>query len=150
VGNCREEQRGTESRPSGQTREVCGTPYTKDTGTGVGEVVQDCETEPIYEEVPVYDDMCSYTATVWQRVDQVSLTGNDLNPRWPETSISGPSRREGGREEKYEVIFDTDGRIYTYTTTNADEFQKFQPGSRWVLKVNSFDAVTSVEPAQGQ
>lgn len=150
VGNCQEKQRGTERRPSGKTREVCGTPYTKDTGTGVGEVVQDCEDEPIYEDVPVYDHMCSYTAVVWQKVDQVSLTGQDINPRWPEASIFGQNRREGGREEEYKIIFDADGKTYTYTTTDAGEFQKFQLGSRWVLKVNSFDAVTSVEPVEGQ
>ncbi len=148
VSDCREEQRGTESQPSGESREVCGTPYVKDTGTGLGEVVQDCETEPIYEEVPVYDDMCSYTVTVWQKVDEVSVTGSDLNPDWPEAAIAGQGQRVGGREEKYEIVFDTDGKTYTYTTGDVNEFKQFQPGSRWVLNVNTFDIVTSVEPAK--
>lgn len=150
VGSCSERQRGTESRFTGQTREVCGTPYTVDTGTGFGEVTQDCETEKVYEDVPVYDNYCSYTATVWQTVDGPTLTGNDLNPRWPEANLMGLNQREAGREESYKIVFEADGKAYTYTTSDFNEFQRFQPGSRWTLKVNSFDVVTSVEPRQGQ
>ena len=52
--SCRQEFRYTSSEPVAGAREVCGTPYTVDTGTGMGRVVQDCEYQ-------VYDDMCSYT-----------------------------------------------------------------------------------------
>jgi DNA-directed RNA polymerase subunit RPC12/RpoP len=150
VGNCTEKERGSESHFTGETREVCGTPYTVDTGTGYGEVAQDCETEKIYENIPVYDDYCSFTATVWQSVDGLSLTGNDLSPRWPEANLTSSSQREAGREESYEVVFDADGKTYTYTTNDLAEFTQFQIGSRWVLNVNALDAIMSVEPLQSQ
>jgi hypothetical protein len=149
VGSCAEQQRGIENRSTGLTRQVCATPYVVDTGTGFGEVKQDCVNEPIYEEVPVYDSMCSYTATVWQQVDQVSLSGTDANPRWPQPRLGG-GQRQGLPSESYQVVFRTEAKSYTYSTSNADEFSRYQPGSRWVLKVNSFDAITGVEPLHGQ
>lgn len=145
VGGCAQEQRGTQRQSTGQTRQVCGTPYVEDTGTGHGEVKQDCEEEPIYKEVPVFDAMCQYTATVWQQVDQTSLTGADLNPRWPEPRL-GSGQRQGAPSESYQIVFVTEKETYTYTPSNANEFTKFQPGSRWTLKVNSFGAITEVEP----
>ena len=148
VGTCSERQRGTESRFTGETREVCGTPYTVDTGSGFGEVQQDCETEQIYEDVPVYADYCSFTATVWQTVPGPALTGNNLNALWPEANSLGPNQREAGREESYEIVFEANDKTYTYTTTDFNEFQQFQVGSQWTLNVNSFDVITSVEPRQ--
>jgi hypothetical protein len=149
VGGCAQEQRGTERRSTGQTRQVCGTPYVEDTGTGHGAVKQDCEDEPIYEEVPVYDAMCQYTAMIWQQVDQATLSGTDLNARWPEPRLSG-GQRQGNPTETYQIVFATEEKTYTYDTSNADEFAQFQPGTRWILKVNSFGAVTKVEPLSGQ
>lgn len=148
VGSCSERQRGTERQDTGQTREVCGTPYTVDTGSGFGEVKQDCENEPIYEEVPVYADYCSFTATVWQTAPGPSLTGTDLNAAWPQTNLLRSNQREVGREESYEIVFRANDKTYTYTTTDFNEFQRFQIGSSWTLKVNAFDAVTSVELPQ--
>jgi ribosomal protein L40E len=148
VSGCVERQRGTEQRFTGQTREVCGTPYVKDTGSGYGQAVQDCETEQVYEEVPVYDNYCQYTATVWQTVNQAVLTGNDFNPRWPNAPLTSSKQREGDREETYQVIFRVDGQTYTYTPGDVNEFKQFEPGSRWVLKINTFDSITGVEPAQ--
>jgi ribosomal protein L40E len=146
VGSCSERQRGTESRFTGQTREVCGTPFTVDTGTGFGEVAQDCSTEQIYEDVPVFDDYCSYTATVWQVVDGPTLTGSDFNPHWPQANLLGLDQRATGQEERYRIVFKSEGKTYTYTTSDADEFQQFQIGSQWTLNVNSFDVVNSIEP----
>jgi hypothetical protein len=150
VGTCTERQRGTESRFTGETREVCGTPYVVDTGSGYGEVTQDCQTEEIYEDVPVYDDYCSFSAMVWQSVEGPTLTGNDLSPLWPAANLASSNQREAGREESYEIVFDADGKTYTYTTNDLAEFAKFQPGSRWVLNVNTLDTVVSVEPLSGQ
>ncbi len=148
TSSCVERQRGTESRFTGQTREVCGTPYVKDAGSGYGEAIQDCETEQVSEDIPVYDNFCQYTATVWQTVDQAVLSGNDFNPRWPNAPITGRNQREGNREETYQVIFKVDGKTYTYTPGDENEFKQFEPGSRWVLKINAFDTITGVESAK--
>jgi ribosomal protein L40E len=150
VGSCSERQRGSESRFTGETREVCGTPYSVETGTGFGEVTQDCETEQIYEEVPVYGDYCSYTATVWQTVPGPALTGNSLNAQWPQTSLLNSNQREAGREERYTVVFRAGDKNYTYTPRDFNEFQKLQIGSQWTLNVNTFGTITSIEPGQGE
>ena len=138
MGPCREEYRYTQDEPAPNAIEVCGTPYTVDTGSGHGEVVQDCEYE-------VYDDYCTYTVMEWTAFDEVTLIGSDLNPRWPEVNLQ-TDQKEGDPEESYEVVFYSDGESYEYTLTNASEFSQFSIGSRWILKVNTLDAVISVEP----
>jgi len=53
----------------------------------------------------------------------------------------------GRLEWTWPIVFNVDGKTYTYQTDDADEFARCQIGSRWVLKVNTFNAVTSIEPA---
>jgi hypothetical protein len=137
IGSCREEYRYTSSSPEANSVEVCGTPYTVDTGTGAGEVVQDCEYE-------VYDDFCSYTVMDWVVFDEVTLTGSDLNPVWPQVNLA-TDQREGDPSESYEVIFHSDGENYDYTPSEASEFSQYTIGSRWIINVNSLGAVVSVE-----
>lgn len=139
VGFCREEVRYTSDFPEPNSQEVCGTPYTVDTGTGVGEVVQDCE-------YLVYDNFCDYTITEWQVVDQVSINGSNFTPEWPTLNL-GREEREGEREEVYTVVIDTDGRYYTYHPNSFTEYQQFEMGSSWILVVNSFNAIRSISPA---
>ena len=115
-----------------------------DTPCGEGEwtvrqVVQDCRYE-------VYDDQCDYTVPEWQIVDTVKLSGSDLNPRWPEPQLNA-NQRAGGRQEVYEIIFNNDGKKYTYQTRDAAEYAQFLVGSRWTLKVNTFGSVTDIQPA---
>jgi hypothetical protein len=137
IGSCDEEYRYTSSSPEANSVEVCGTPYTVDTGTGAGEVVQDCEYE-------VYDDFCSYTVMDWVVFDEVILTGSDLNPVWPQVNLA-TDQREGDPSESYEVTFHSDGENYDYTPSDASEFGQFSIGSRWIMNVNSVGAVLSVE-----
>ena len=91
VGSCRSEYRYTSDEPTANSEEVCGTPYTVDTGSGFGEVVQDC----VYE---VYDDWCTYSALDWQAYDVVTLSGTDLirvGPKqaWRKTSALASRQR---------------------------------------------------------
>jgi len=140
AGSCTEKVRSTQDEPAPRSVEVCGTPYTVDTGTGQGEVVQDC----VYE---VYDDWCEYTVQDWVVVDTLVLTGNDLNPTWPDVGVSA-SRREGGQDEEYQVVFATEKRTYTHSVSDLDTFRQFEIGSRWVLQTNKLGGITSIEPAQ--
>jgi len=146
VGQCAEKVHHTESQPTGETREVCGTPYTVDSGSGHGEVVQDCETEEIMEEVEIYADWCDYSVDQWQVIDTAALSG-DVNPRWPELRLQ-TNQREGKRDEGYQFTFRTEDGSYSYTTGNANLFAQCRPGDKWVLKVNTFNAVTGIEPAR--
>lgn len=129
----------TANEPSANAIEICGTPYTIDTGSGYGEVVQDC----VYE---IYEDWCTYTQIERMTVDAVTVTGFDLDPYWPQvTLIEGQTEGEG--EETYEVVFQTEDRSYTFTTSDFNQFRQFQLNSSWVLNVNAFNTLVSVEPA---
>jgi hypothetical protein len=140
IGTCEQKAHHTQDEPAPNSKEICGTPYTVDKGSGYGEVVQDCEFE-------VYADWCEYEVKEWQVVDEFTLSGNDLDPRWPAPQLS-TDQREGERKELYECIFDTDGKTYTYKTRDTAEFAQCQIGSRWNLKVNKLNAVLSIEPAR--
>ncbi|MCP4420017.1 MAG: hypothetical protein GY805_25700, partial [Chloroflexi bacterium] len=120
--SCREEVRRVQPNPAPNSVEVCGTPYTVDTGTGVGEVVQDCEYE-------VYDDMCSFTQLAWREFDTVSLSGDDFVPEWPNPTLA-QDQREGERTESYEVVFNADGDSYTYHPDSLNEYGRFEDNNR--------------------
>jgi hypothetical protein len=138
--SCSEEPRDTQSEPptSGRYDEICGTPYTVETGGGFGEVVQDCEYQ-------VYDDYCSYTVQDWATVDTVDLTGSDLFPEWPQPALE-TDQRLGEQSESYACIFNADGERYTYTTNSFGEFQQCEIGSTWTLSVNAVGSVSSIQP----
>ncbi len=119
--------------------EVCGTPYTVDTGTGFGEVVQDC----YYQ---VYEDYCRYNMMAWTTVDTLSLSGYDLNPAWPTANLSN-TQRFGDQTARYTIWFDADGQTYSLTTSDLALFQQAYPGSDWTIEVNNFGSVSSAEPA---
>ncbi len=136
--SCSDEVRRVQDSPAPNSEEVCGTPYTVDTGSGVGEVVQDCEYR-------VYDAMCRYTVMEWQTVDQAAASGNDFQPDWPALSLAA-DEREGEREASFSVIFRADGRDYTYHPATLEEYRQFQPGSTWTLKINKLGAIVDVEP----
>jgi hypothetical protein len=140
VGQCRQEIRGQQDSPAPNSQKVCGTPYTLDTGTGVGEVVQDC----FYN---VYDDYCKYATLQWVVVDTVGVRGADTNPQWPTLRLAA-GQQAGDRDEDYEVTFQANDRTYSYSPRDATEFGRFTPGSRWTLKVNALGSVTSVQPVQ--
>jgi hypothetical protein len=138
IVSCRQELRRTQSNPAPGAREVCGTPYTVDTGTGVGEVVQDCSYE-------IYDELCTYTELQWREFDLITLTGDDFSPEWPNPNLM-QEQRLGESTEAYEVYFSADGRSYTYRPDDLNEYTQFTEGSRWILEVNALNNVRSVTP----
>lgn len=135
---CRNEYRQTSSNPVPNSTEVCGTPYTVDKGSGVGEVVQDCEYR-------VYDSYCEFQVLQWTVVEQAVAQDNDLQPYWPDLNLTA-SQREGERVEKYIVTFIAEGKSYTYETSDPSEFSQFSPGSEWTLSVNALGGITSIKP----
>ena len=120
--------------------EVCGTPYTVDTGTGLGEVVQDCTYQ-------VYDDYCRYTINSWTVADSLVASGSDLQPYWPEANLSAQERL-GQQTEQYLIRFSADDQTYTYRTSDLNLFRQAQPGSIWTITVNDFGAVSSAAPRE--
>jgi hypothetical protein len=139
VLSCTQAYRYTSDEVQPNATEVCGTPYVEDTGTGVGELVQDCTYE-------VYDDYCEYEAMLWVAIETAVESGDDLNPVWPSPALSS-EQRLGERKEDFVITFSADGDQYTYETTDSGLFLQAEPGSTWILKVNQFNAVQSIEPA---
>ncbi len=137
LGSCEQQVHHTESEPVPGSTEVCGEPYTVDTGTGVGEVVQDCEYQ-------VYADYCEYVIDEWQVVDTLRSEGQNFNVSWPTLQLTS-AQREGSRATDYIITFRTDGESYTYETEDEAEFNAAEIGSTWILKVNTFGTVTDIE-----
>jgi hypothetical protein len=138
VGTCSDEVRSVQSNPAPNSVEVCGTPYTVDSGSGFAEVVQDCEYE-------VYESFCIFTVDEWQVVDVVSASGADFSPVWPEPVLDDGQRAAEEWEETFTIVFVSGGNIYRYTTSDINLFQAAQIGSEWTLNINTFGSLVSIE-----
>lgn len=136
--SCELEVRNVQDEPVDNSVEVCGTPYTVETGSGAAEVVQDCEYH-------VMDEFCTYTSMEWQAVDRAVVSGTDYSGYWPDPELT-EDQQLGEREEEYQVFFETGDGTRTYTTRDYELFQQFQIGTQWGLNVNSFGTVNSVDP----
>lgn len=139
IGRCSERERGRSAFPTGNSEQVCGTPYVVDQGTGFGEMVQDCE-------YIIYDDYCEYTVIELQPTGVLRESGSDLNPFWPETRLNS-DQQLGERDETYEITFEVDGELYTYQTADVNEYARFRQGSEWQLEVNGFGNIVGIQPA---
>jgi hypothetical protein len=140
VGACELKVRATQDQPAPNAEKICGTPYTVDTGTGTGKVVQDCQYQ-------VKDNWCAYTQQEWTVVDSVVAKGADANPDWPVVKLRA-DQREGDRQEAYVVLFSSDGKEYQLSVGSAEDLAKYVVGSRWKLKVNALGGVVAAEAAR--
>ena len=139
LGSCEMKYHHTQDQPTVNSEEVCGTPYTVDSGTGVGEVVQDCEYR-------VFLDYCEYQINDWQTYDELTIQGTDLNPAWPDTPLSD-IQRFGEQKENYAVYFTTEDGILEYNPGTESQFLRCRPGSEWLLSTNAFGKIIEIEPA---
>ena len=139
VGICSMKYRYTSDQPEANSTEVCSEAYVEDTGTGIGEVVQDCTYE-------VYDEYCDYTVMEWVEVDSAVESGSNLSPIWPDPLLSD-DQRLGEYKENYKITFSGDGETYTFSTTDSDLFMMAEPGSQWILSINQLGRVQRIEPA---
>lgn len=131
--SCRQEVRSTSDSPQPGASEVCGTPYTLDTGTGMGRVVQDCEYQ-------VYDDYCSYMTTQWGVIDTVVSSGVGLAPQWPGATVAS-GQELGQRTERYVCVVQVDGKRYDFPLRTVDAYERCEPGSQWSISVNGLGDV---------
>ena len=138
IGSCSQEVRSVQSEPVPNSVEVCGTPYTVDSGSGFAEVVQDCEYE-------VYASFCTYALEEWSVVDVAVLTGSDFSPVWPEPVLQADQRVGEEWEESYTIFFRSGDEAYVYSTNDLSLFQEAQIGSEWTLNINTFGNLVSIE-----
>jgi hypothetical protein len=138
MGACTEEVRSIQSDPASNSVEICGTPYTVDSGSGFAEVVQNCEYE-------VYDSFCTYTLDEWQVVEEVMSSGSDFSPVWPEPVLEEGQRAAEEWEESFTIVFVSGDEVYRYTTTDINLFQAAQMGSEWTLNINTFGSLVSID-----
>lgn len=136
--NCSSRHRYDSDTELPNSREVCGEPYTVDTGTGVGRVQQDC----VYQ---VYEDYCSYQQMTWTLIDTISVSGSDLSPYWPQSQLTS-NEKYGNANERYTIVFTSDGTSYQMTTSDFELFQQALPGSSWVLDVNTYGDLRNASP----
>ena len=134
--SCQDEYKETSSIPAPNATEVCGTPYTIDTGSGAGKVVQDCE-------YLVYASHCNFTVMDWTVVNTAVAQGRDNNPQWPITNLQA-GQQEGNRHEAYQVTFSGDGQTYAYTPVDMAEFSQFDISSQWILGINTFGEIKDI------
>jgi len=138
--SCSPRVRSTSDEPQPGAQEVCGTPYTVDTGTGMGRVVQDC----VYE---VYADYCTYTTLQWGVVNTVVQRGSGASATWPSANLRA-DQELGQRSERYECVVTANDREYSFPLRGETELMQCQPGSRWRISVNSLGGVLAAEPVR--
>lgn len=120
-----------------ESRDVCEQ-RTIDKGNGYSEVVEECHTET--------EQYCSYTVDEWATIQTYTMDGNDLQPVYESPSVSN-GQRLGTESEELTVTFSTeDGEQETYSPDSVSEFQQFDIGSTWTLKMNALGGITSVDP----
>jgi len=118
-----------------ESEQVCEE-RTIDQGNGYAEVVEECHDETT--------DYCSYTVIEWQTVQTYTLDGENLSPVYSDPNITS-GQRIGSASDEFTVYFDTEDGQMTYSPGDLSEFQQFQIGSTWTLKLNALGAVVSVE-----
>lgn len=138
VGSCELRYRYDSPTYVDNSKEVCGEPYTVDTGTGIGRVQQDC----VYQ---VYEDHCAYQKMDWVLLDTVSTKGTDLNAYWPEVTLTSNERLEN-QTERYVIVFTADGKDFVMTTSDYNIYGMASPGSQWKLELNTFGNVREAVP----
>lgn len=117
------------------SEEVCEE-KTVDKGNGFAEIVKECHT--------VDEKYCDYTVDEWTTIQTYTLDGNDLFPVYEDPNISS-DQRLGSTSETFTVTFSTPDGQETYTLDSVDEFQQFEIGSVWTLKMNAMGGVLDVE-----
>lgn len=117
------------------TKQVCEQ-KTVDQGNGFSKVEEVCHDEST--------DYCSYTRDEWKTLQTYTLDGNDLQPVYDSPNVSS-GQRLGDKTEDLTVTFDTSKGQKTYSPSTLSEFQQFDIGSTWTLKMNLVGGVISVK-----
>jgi hypothetical protein len=116
------------------SQEVCED-KTVDQGNGFAEVVTECHTKS--------EQYCDYTMDEWTTIQTYTLDGNDNFPVYDNPSLTS-NQRTGSPAETLTVTFSVPNGQETYSPGSVTEFQQFEIGSTWTLKMNAMGGVMSV------
>jgi len=119
-----------------EDKEVCEE-KTVDQGNGFAEVVKECHTEST--------QFCDYTLDEWKTIQTYTLDGNDLFPVYDTPSLASSDQRLGTSSETLTVTFSTSSGEEIYSPDSVSEFQQFEIGSTWKLKMNAVGGILGVE-----
>ena len=108
---------------------------TIDRGDGYAEVVEDCHTES--------ERYCDYTVDEWATIQTYTLEGHDLYPVYEQPGLTS-DQRLGDESADFTVYFETDKGTIDYSPDSLSEFQRYQIGSTWTLKLNAVGGVVDV------
>jgi membrane protease subunit (stomatin/prohibitin family) len=117
-----------------EDKEVCEE-KTVDQGNGFAEVVKECHTEST--------QYCDYTLDEWKTIRTYTLDGNDNFPVYENPSLTS-NQRIGSSTEVLTVIFSTPDGQESFSPGTVSDFQQYQIGSVWNLKLNALGGVMSV------
>ncbi len=115
-------------------KEVC-VDKTVDQGNGFAEVVKECRTEDA--------QYCDYTMDEWKTIQTYTLSGNDAFPVYDQPTLLN-GQRLGDTSQDLTVTFSVNGGEKIYNPSSVSEFQQFEVGSVWTLKMNAMGGVLSV------
>jgi ribosomal protein L40E len=118
-----------------EDKEVCED-KTVDQGNGFAEVVKQCQTEST--------QYCSYTMDEWKTIQSYNLNGTDNYPVYENPSVTS-NRRAEKAIKTLTVTFSIPNGQKEYSPSSVTEFQQFEIGSTWTLKMNAIGGVMSVE-----
>lgn len=136
--SCTPKVHHVQDEPAENANKICGTPYVVDTGSGYGEVVQDCQYE-------VLMDYCEYTVMEWQTIETLTQKGDRLPAVIPNPSLQA-DQRMGDSIVHFACVLDSSEGQFTYLTTEETFFQQCSPGSEWILEVNAFGQLVNIKP----
>ncbi len=111
-----------------------------------------------YRKEPVFDTKITYDVEKWTKIDKVTASGVNDEPRWPETNAakSSPARvgdiREGARTETFKVKAKrvSDGDEYEFDKVGDkpltfDQFMKLRKGSKWEAIFSGLGALREIK-----
>ena len=130
---------------------------TKDLGNGYFEDVyedrpryetrsrEETYQEPVYRDQPVYRNRVRYEIEKWMPDREARAEGTDHAAAWPDPGL-GTRKREGKREELYEVVFRTaKGETATWKAPDEQTWKSFEEGRTYKGKVYGDGKVAEVE-----
>jgi len=98
-----------------------------------------------YDTCNVFKDWCTYDYFDWPAIATKTTSGSDHKVFWPDLEAVGSDQRLD-RTEFYKVTFGRDEKTWNYEPKSFQEFQTFETGASWTVKVNHAGQIWPIAP----